>query len=380
MIEKRLLDLGVFSRAVVTADTSVEPAPVSIQLEEEGPLSVAYDVRFSQEERTTTLVDLEAGNLAGLGLALGGRYRIGRDLNEVRLSLHLQSLGRGGDTTASAFYKDEDFKLVREGGSFGVLDETEIQSGFQLQQTIHASGRWNVLGGFSFKNIRSKARTLDHDLSGLQASVLRESRDNPLDARRGAFLSLSAEGGGSWTLSDFEYFRVFFQGFGARELGHGLTWAQGLRLGLARGLEEQRDQQVSVFGRSTELFRAGGPTSLRGYALDSVGPPGPVRGVSRGGEALLVINQELRYPAPLGRGSRRVLRRGQRLRAGRGHRLRASALARCRAALASPIGMLRLDVGFPLNPHPDGPGCPVVLRARPGFLTSRLPRLSAARP
>jgi outer membrane translocation and assembly module TamA len=337
----------VFSRAVVTASND-DPATVEVQLEEEGPLSLAYDLRFSEEERTTTLVDAEAGNLAGIGLALGGRYRIGRDLNEVRLSLHLPSLGRGGDTTASAFYLAEDFRLLREGGSFGTLQETEVQRGFQLQQTIHSSGRWTILGGFSFKNISSKARVLDHDLSGLQASLLRETRDNPLDAHRGAFLSLALEGGGGWTGSDFDYFRVFVQGFGARALGRDLTWAQGVRLGLARGLQDQLEQQVSVFGRSTELFRAGGPNSLRGFALDSVGPRGPRAG-SRGGEALIVINQELRYRHPWGLGGAvfydvgNVYARLQdvdfELRHSLGFGLR----------YESPIGLLRLDLGFPLN-------------------------------
>jgi outer membrane translocation and assembly module TamA len=125
-----------------------------------------------------------------------------------------------------------------------------------------------------------------------------------------------------------------------------------VRLGLARGLEDQRDQQVSVFGRSTELFRAGGPTSLRGYALDSVGPPGPVRGVSRGGEALVVVNQELRYLHPWGVGAAvfydvgnvyaRVADIDFELRHSLGAGLR----------YESPIGMLRLDVGFPLNRRP----------------------------
>jgi len=209
-----------------------------------------------------------------------------------------------------------------------------------------------VLGGFSFKNIRSRARTLDHDVSGLQASLVRESRDNPLDARKGAFLSLSVQGGGKWTLSDFEYFRVFAQGFGARPISRDLTWAQGIRLGLARGLEAQRDQQVAVFGRSTELFQAGGPTSLRGYALDSVGPPGPAHGVSRGGEALLVLNEELRYLHPWGIGAAvfydvgNVFARVQDI----DFTLRHSIGAGLR--YQSPIGMLRVDVGFPLNPRP----------------------------
>jgi outer membrane protein assembly factor BamA len=351
VLEKRLLDLGVFSRVVVTASDE-DPAVVDVRVEEQGPFSLAYDVRFSAEERATTLVDVEAGNLGGIGLAVGGRYRVGRDLRETRASVHLPSLGRGGDTTASVFQLSEDFRIVREGATGPVLEDTSVQKGLQLQQTIHSAGRWTVLGGFTFKNVSSQLTGLSHDLSGLQASVVRESRDNPLDARTGSFLSLSLEGGGGWTASDFDYFRLFAQGFGARALGRAFTWAQGYRLGLARGLEAQRDQQLSVFARSTELFHAGGPTSLRGYALDSVGPTGP-HGFNPGGEALVVINQEIRYRHPWGVGGAvfydvgnvfaRVQDIGLDLRHSLGIGLRYD----------SPLGLLRLDIGFPLNPRPQ---------------------------
>jgi outer membrane protein assembly factor BamA len=351
-MEKRLLDLGVFSRVVVTASDD-EPAVVTIQVEEEGPLTAAYDVRFSQEERTTGLIDAEAGNLGGIGLSLGARYRVGRDIRESRASLHLPSLGALGDTTASAFYTAEDFILIREGGLGPALPDTEEQRGFQLQQTIHSSRRINVLAGFIYKTISSRERDFHHNISGLQASVLREGRDNPLDARNGSFVSISLEGGGKLTGSDFDYARFFVQGFGARPIGRSLTWAQGYRLGLASGLRQQRDEQVAVFGRSTELFHAGGPTSLRGFALDSVGPEGPVPGVSPGGEVLLVMNQELRYRHPWGIGAAvfydvgnvfaRVNDIDFTLRHSVGVGLR----------YESPIGLLRLDIGFPLNPRPQ---------------------------
>jgi outer membrane protein insertion porin family len=351
-IEKRLLDLGVFSRVVVTASDD-EPAVVKIEVEEQGPLTATYDVRFSQEERTTGLVDLEVGNLAGIGLGVGGRYRVGRDIREARASLHLPSLGALGDTTASVFSTAEDFLLIHEGELGPVLPDTEEERGFQLQQTIHSSRRTNVLAGFVYKSLSSRTRDFHHNISGLQTSWLRETRDDPLDARKGTFLSVSLEGGGKLTGSDFDYARLFLQGFGAKPINRSLTWAQGYRFGLASGLRAQRDQEVAVFGRSTELFHAGGPNSIRGYALDSVGPPGPVLGVSPGGEVLVVMNQELRYRHPWGIGGAvfydvgnifsRVNDIGFSLRHSVGFGLR----------YQSPIGLLRLDIAFPLNPRPQ---------------------------
>ena len=46
-LERRLLDLGIFSRAVVTA-ASESPAPITIELEEDAPYKVAYDLRYNE--------------------------------------------------------------------------------------------------------------------------------------------------------------------------------------------------------------------------------------------------------------------------------------------------------------------------------------------
>jgi len=137
-IEKRLLDLGIFSRAVVTA-TEDEPATIQVQVEEKGPFTVAYDLRFSSQERATTLVDAEAGNIGGVGLAIGGRYRIGRYLQEQRGSLHFPSVGRAGDFTASVFRQQDNYVLGPNGLQPGAPGPpfTETQQGFDLQQTVH---------------------------------------------------------------------------------------------------------------------------------------------------------------------------------------------------------------------------------------------------
>ena len=181
---------------------------------------------------------------------------------------------------------------------------------------------------------------------------MRESRDSTLDPREGMFLSLSLELGPEFIGSDFSFFKVTGQVFLARPVGRSLTWAQGYRLGVANGLDEQVRTQTAIFGRSTEGFRAGGANSLRGYAIDSVGPPGPIQGISRGGEALIVLNQELRYRHPSGLGLAAFYDGGNAYAQAKDlwtFKLQHSIGAGLR--YDSPVGLLRLDVGLPLNPR-----------------------------
>jgi outer membrane protein assembly factor BamA len=356
-IEKRLLDLGIFSRAVVTA-TEDEPATIQVEVEERGPFTLAYDLRFSSSERATTLVDAEAGNIGGIGLAIGGRYRIGRYLREQRGSLHLPSVGKAGDFTASVFRQEDNLVLGPNGYQPGAPGPpfSEIQNGFQLQQTLHPSRRWNLLGGYTYKTITEAATGLDQTIAALQAAATHETRDNPLDSHEGSFLSLTLEGGTHWMASDFDYFKVFAQLYAARTVAGPFTWAQGYRLGLARGLQAQVEQQVSLTGRSTELFHAGGPNSLRGYARDSVGPQGPLSTVSPGGEALLVINEELRYQHPSGLGAAVFYDTGNVFPKLSDFSLDLRHSVGVGVRWASPVGLLRFDVGFPLNPRPGDRG------------------------
>jgi outer membrane protein assembly factor BamA len=66
-----------------------------------------------------------------------------------------------------------------------------------------------------------------------------------------------------------------------------LVYAGGVRLGLGHGFGN--DVPLS------ERFLAGGSTTLRGFGQNVVGPIG-TNGVPLGGEAMLVINNELRFP------------------------------------------------------------------------------------
>ena len=176
-------------------------------------------------------------------------------------------------------------------------------------------------------------------------SVLRNTRDDLLDPRRGEFLSLNLEVAPALLGSDAPFVKGYVQAALERSWANdAFTWAQSYRLGLAWGFA---GEPVIAF----ERFRAGGANSLRGFGTNEVGPR-DVLDDPAGGEAVLVLNQELRYRHRSGLGGvvfydgGNVFARVQDLRFDLRHTLGAG------LRWASPVGLLRLDLGLPLARRP----------------------------
>jgi outer membrane translocation and assembly module TamA len=103
---------------------------------------------------------------------------------------------------------------------------------------------------------------------------------------------------------------------------------------------------------ASERFFAGGDTTIRGFALDTAGAPNTISstGFPRGGNALLLMNGELRFPvwkdfgAVLFVDGGNVFDRTTELDLGE---LRGSSGFGLR--YGSPIGPIRFDVGFKMD-------------------------------
>jgi hypothetical protein len=171
--------------------------------------------------------------------------------------------------------------------------------------------------------------------------------------------------------SEVGFVKSFGQAFIYRQLPgrKRLVFATGARLGLAAGFAREapsRDPDgrpiIGPDGQpvvevvedlpASERFFAGGDTTVRGFSLDRLGAPETLdpNGFPRGGNAVLVLNAELRVPVWRDLGAVTFLDAGNVFA-----RVPDLALSDIRGSAgfgfrySSPIGPLRVDLGFKLD-------------------------------
>ena len=227
-------------------------------------------------------------------------------------------------------------------------------------------------------------------LSSFSGSLLRDTRDDPFDPRGGAVIGIDGQVAARAIGSEVGFGKTYASAFIYRALP-GTTrviLAAGARVGLAFGfprvssrIEEFVPLPPGGLGDETspviveieeelrtlpisERFFAGGDVTVRGFALDRLGEPigepgGTIDqdGFPQGGNAMLIFNGEVRVPVTGNIGVVGFLDVGNvydrvgnmrltRLRGGAGFGVR----------YRSPVGPIRVDLGFKLDQREFGSG------------------------
>jgi outer membrane protein assembly factor BamA len=139
-------------------------------------------------------------------------------------------------------------------------------------------------------------------LSTLSTTLIRDTRDKPLDAHRGSFATLNLSITPQVFGSSATFGKLFGQYAYYKEF-HSIVFANSLRLGLAK-------PYAGSFVPTSQLYFSGGGTSLRGFPIDEAGPQRLVpfcnvlQGqtgcvnvtVPVGGKELFILNSEVRFP------------------------------------------------------------------------------------
>ncbi len=139
-------------------------------------------------------------------------------------------------------------------------------------------------------------------LSTVSGSLIRDTRDRPLDAHRGIFATLNLGVTPTAFGSSANFTRLFGQ-FATYKSFHSVVFANSIRLGLVK-------EFAGSFIPTSQLFFSGGGTSLRGFPIDEAGPQRIVPfctglqnqtgcvnvTVPVGGNELFILNSELRFP------------------------------------------------------------------------------------
>jgi outer membrane translocation and assembly module TamA len=146
-------------------------------------------------------------------------------------------------------------------------------------------------------------------LSTFSVGLSRDTRDDLLEPQRGFFLSADGTLAARAIGSEVGFDKTYLQGFFYRNLGKPrLVFAGGARLGLANpfprpappGTVDANGNPILTINElpASERFFAGGDTTIRGYAVDTVGVPATISstGVPFGGDSVIILNGELRVP------------------------------------------------------------------------------------
>ncbi len=300
---KKLYDLGIFERVdidVLPLDqvkeenteelknkgNRVKPYGVLIDVRELRPYRLRYGLQYDTESSFGVLTNLVDRNFLGNAHLLGASIRLNRDERDARAFFRSPYFfSKKINTEFFLFYN----KTIKPAFT---LDRT----GFTIQQQIKITETSMISYNYSFEKINTHYVALEglqdfesRDRIGtFSLAFTRDTRDDILNAKRGTFLSQNIRYSPGLLGSKVHFIRYFGQYNAYKKLSGFLTYASALRIGLGKGFDEDLPP--------SERFFAGGGTTIRGFKKDELGPKDSVTELPLGGDAVFILNQELRFP------------------------------------------------------------------------------------
>ena len=246
------------------------------------------------------------------------------------------------------------------------------QASFQIERALDVKRTKQFIVRYSFQrtnlyNILIPNLVLAQDrhvrLSTFEGEYIRDTRDQPLDAHRGAYQT-AVFGVTSKALgASADFVRFLGQSAFYVPVKSWLVWANNFRLGFAEPFSSS-DVPLS------ERFFSGGADSLRGFPINGAGPQRPLPvcsnpantstctliSVPLGGNTLFIFNSEARFPLPVKKGLGAVLfYDGGNVYANTNLRQFADDFTHSVGVgirYRTPVGPVRLDLGYRLTPVP----------------------------
>jgi outer membrane protein insertion porin family len=391
---KRVLALGYFERVDFSTDRGATPdvMDVTFDIAEKATGTFQIGAGFSSIESFIATAQVQQANLFGRGQSLSLQAQVSglRQLVNVRF---FEPYFFGSDWSTSVDLYDQlriydSFQQQSLGGAltFGYplmapwLRANLTYTGESVKVTTGSGG--TLLGTSAavsyFQRLPLANLFQDGFLSSLRAGLVWDTRDNRLFPKNGVFLQASSELASPIFLSENNFLRHRATARFYYELADGFVLKSNSEFGF---VSSPNPQGVPIFAR----FFLGGIFDMRGYRLRSVGPRLPLNsnldpnttlianGANIGGNMQFYNNFELEFPILDKVGIRGVLffdvgnawnTEGQYCKAARGSPL-ASVVDPCNANLLnlrtsygfgvrwfSPLGPLRFEWGFPINPLP----------------------------
>ncbi len=295
--QRNLYRTGLFDQVLIRYEPL--PGPVDgplrvrllVEMEERDNLQLTGGAGYDTEELLRGYLQFNNLNFMGARRILGLQLRGSSKRRRLQVTgTETRFLNRSDmEATVVAFAAQE----VEQS-----YDISRFSASFQVDWDY--SPLWRFLYGYNFESNRLDAvRVLEdvvenreetYRVSRLRLSPIYDARDDIFNPTRGLFMSgelgtaLEALG------SEVQFLRSLISGSYHKPLFDRTVWYSSLRLGLMGWPGSTEYIPLS------ERFYAGGSSTVRGFPFDRLGPLDPKTGLPLGGEALVVLNQELRFP------------------------------------------------------------------------------------
>jgi outer membrane protein assembly factor BamA len=324
--QRRLYNLGVFNRVTISPQNPTgtdADKDVVVLVEEAKRYTVAYGGGF-EVQRLASTTNPTAGEIQAAPRGIFEITKLNLTGRADSLSLKLRGSTLQGrallgysvpNTFGNPHLSLQATAYAEKTQNINTFTESRYEG--SLQMTDHVSSRTTLLYRYSFRKIIVSDLNIPPQeiplfqqptlVSQFGASWVRDTRDNPADASKGWLNSADFSIAGTDFGSSANFLRFLYQNSSYHPIKRRFSFARSVRIGI---LVPYGDTISLTFPAPTqsplpqliplpERFFAGGGTSLRGFALNQAGPRDAITGFPVGGQTLLVLNQEFRFPLHL---------------------------------------------------------------------------------
>jgi len=339
--QRDLYATGAFSEVNIRKDPiaggALDARKVTVHVSEAKPLLVVYGLGFSTDEGPRGLLQLTDTNLFGgansISLRLSGSFR--EEIAQLQYT-NLRVFNSAWAATISAFYdRNSNIRTfvqrrlvtggttTNNGAGFGIdrfvaFLQTERKfseiTSLRLRYSLENSKLFNIQN-IPLEEIARNETAIRLGL--VSAGLTRDTRNSALNPTTGQLMSVEHSvairplGGSEAFNKFFTNYQRYFQLPQTTPFLRDTVLAFAARIGLSapfnirgsgpNGSITDPDRQLPI----SQRFFAGGATTLRGFRFEQAGPQGVLEPrnsqelptlVPLGGDAMIVLNFELRYP------------------------------------------------------------------------------------
>jgi len=324
--QQKLYNLGVFNRVTIEPQNANGTDPekdVVVLVEEAKRYTIAYGGGLEVQRLASTtdptggeiqaaprgILEISKQNVTGradsLALKLRGSTIQGRALLGYTApnTFDVSKLSLQANAYVEKTQDINTFEQTRYEGNIQIIDQVTPRSSLLFRYVFRKVTVSNL-------NIPAQEVPLFNQptlVSQFGMTYVRDYRDNPADATKGSFSTVDVSAAGTSIGSSASFLRYFLQNSTYTPLSRNWNFARSIRIGILQPFGNTvalsfpaptQPPLPQVIPLPERLF-AGGGTSIRGFALNQAGPRDALTGFPVGGQAMVILNQEIRFPLKL---------------------------------------------------------------------------------